>query len=276
MSPLSDPDPEPADEVVIKPRVQRLPTYDVLGFLEENAPLEAWQRDVLHVVRAEAYYFAPQRMTKIMNEGWASFWHSRLLTGGILDPSEILDFADCHSSATMSAPGQINPYKIGIELYRHAEAAGEDIFRLRRVHNDVSMVDKLVDEDFARRHVLPLVAPGVRDRATQEIDWRDLKSWLLTRLAWGGLPQIELVDVGSEGQHELLFVHHHDGRDLQLGRARETLANVVGLWKRPVHLLTILERQGRRIVATENDVTVLDTREAEKLCAVDAPSLAER
>ena len=104
---------------------------------------------MLHIVRAEAYYFSPQRMTRIMNEGWASYWHSRLLTGGILDPSEILDFADCHSSATMSGPGQVNPYKLGIELFRHAVARDEDIFQLRRVHNDVSLVHKLVDEEFA-------------------------------------------------------------------------------------------------------------------------------
>src|SRR5262245_31861910 len=57
------------------------PTYDVLGYLVANAPLEPWQRDVLGIVRAEAYYFQPQRMTRIMNEGWASFWHSRMLTG---------------------------------------------------------------------------------------------------------------------------------------------------------------------------------------------------
>ena len=61
----------PAAELALEPRRRRLPTYDVLGFLEEEAPLEAWQRDLVHLVRAEAYYFAPQRMTKILNEGWA-------------------------------------------------------------------------------------------------------------------------------------------------------------------------------------------------------------
>ncbi|MFT5286809.1 MAG: stage V sporulation protein R, partial [Planctomycetota bacterium] len=55
------------------------PTYDILGFLSENAPLEAWQRSIMEIVRREAYYFSPQRMTKIMNEGWACYWHSKLL-----------------------------------------------------------------------------------------------------------------------------------------------------------------------------------------------------
>ena len=123
--------------------------FDVLGFLAEHAPLTEWQRDILRVVRAEAYYFMPQRMTKIMNEGWASFWHSRMLTGRILDASEIVDFADCHSSATATAPGRLNPYKLGIELFRYAEETGRDLMRLRRIHNDASFVDELVDD--ARR-----------------------------------------------------------------------------------------------------------------------------
>ena len=91
--------PQPVPEIV-RARTQA-PTYDILGFLEEHAPLEDWERDLLHITRAEAYYFSPQRMTKILNEGWASFWHSRLLTGGLLDPSEIVDFADCHAGATV-------------------------------------------------------------------------------------------------------------------------------------------------------------------------------
>ena len=171
-------------ELVASPTPQRsLPTYDILGFLEEHAPLEAWERDVLHVIREEAYYFAPQRMTRIMNEGWASFWHSRLLTGGILDAAEILDFADCHSAATLSVPGQLNPYKLGIELYRHAEAIGQDIFQLRRVHNDVSLVHKLVDEEFAERFLRsigPQVLPARREgkgNAPRPATWEELKSW---------------------------------------------------------------------------------------------------
>ncbi|MEM7308609.1 MAG: SpoVR family protein [Planctomycetota bacterium] len=261
---------ETDDEDDTAPRMSGLPTYDILGFIEEHAELDPWQRDVLRIARREAYYFAPQRMTKIMNEGWASYWHSKLLTGGILEPSEILDFADCHSGATACPPGQANPYKIGIELIRHAEALGEDIFQLRRVHNDVSLVHKLVDEDFAVRFLAPVYLPRMRGRDGEvppDVTWGDLKTKLLQELSWGGLPQIELVDVDSEGEGELLLVHHHDGRDLQLGRASETLKNLEQLWHAPVHLLTIEEKQGRRLVCRDGEVSVLDTREAEKACA---------
>ena len=257
--------PVPASELVVEPRRHRLPSYDILGVLEESAPLEAWQRDLVRLVRTEAYYFAPQRMTKIMNEGWASYWHSRILTGGILEPSEILDFADCHSSATYAAPGQLNPYKLGIALFRHAEAQDEDIFRLRCVHNDVSLVHKLVDEDFAERHLRPLVArPGEEQGAQPE--WSALKSWCLQQLSWGGLPQIELVEADPDGRGELVLVHHHDGRDLSMSRAQATLVNLASLWGRPVQLLTMLDKQGKRLVVKGGEVSVSEASEAEARC----------
>jgi stage V sporulation protein R len=232
----------------------------VLGFLEEQAPLEAWERDLVRIVRREAYYFSPQRMTKIMNEGWASFWHSRLLTGGILEPSEVLDFADCHSAATFSPAGQLNPYKLGIELFRYAESRGEDVFRLRRVHNDVSLVHKLVDEEFALMHLVRLLPRGVVE-AEGTLDWRAVKSWCLQQLSWGGLPQIELVSSDFEGRGELLLAHRHDGRDLQVGRAGETLRNLERLWKRPVHLLTTVEKSGQLLSVRDGELRAVETGE---------------
>jgi stage V sporulation protein R len=60
---------------------------DILRFLIDHAPLENWQRDVLAIVRDEAYYFAPQAQTKIMNEGWATYWHSKIMTEKMLTDS---------------------------------------------------------------------------------------------------------------------------------------------------------------------------------------------
>ncbi|MCK6446889.1 MAG: SpoVR family protein [Planctomycetes bacterium] len=234
------------------------PTYDILGFLCERAPLDDWQREILRIVRAEAYYFQPQRMTKIMNEGWASFWHSRILTGGVLDASEIVDFADCHSGATARAPGRINPYKLGIELFRYAEELGQDVFALRRRHNDASLIDELVDETFVEREMLFLYGKNPRSARTEvtERDWRKVKDRLLGDLAWGGLPQIELVAVDTEGRGELVLRHHHDGRDLQLQNARETLLRLAAIWKGPIELSTREEGEGRVLVCDGKDVEV--------------------
>jgi stage V sporulation protein R len=238
----SRPAPPPAEAA-------RTPTFDVLGFLVERAPLEPWQKEVLRMVRDEAYYFLPQRMTKIMNEGWASFWHSRLLTGGILGAAEIVDFADCHSGATQPQPGQLNPYKLGIELFRHAERKGLDIFRLRRVHNDATFLDELCDEDFARRQQLFLFGRNTRTGRTEVVgrDFQKVREKLLGELAWGGLPRIELVEADHAGRGELMLVHHHDGRDLELAAAGETLKSLARLWQKPAHLTTREDGQPRRL-----------------------------
>ncbi len=79
------------------------PTRDVLAFLLEHAPMRRWQHDILSIIRDEAYYFAPQAQTKIMNEGWATYWHTHMMTRDILDASEVIDYADHHSGTVASA-----------------------------------------------------------------------------------------------------------------------------------------------------------------------------
>jgi len=233
-----------------------LPTYDVLGFVLERCELEDWQREIVRLVRAEAYYFLPQRMTKVMNEGWASLWHSRILTGGVLDPSEVVDFADCHSGATASAPGQLNPYKLGIELWRQAEERGLDLFRLRRMHNDASFLDELADEEFAEKSGLFVYGRNSRTGRTEvlERDWRAVKEKLLQEFSWAGLPRIELAEDNYEGRGELVLQHQHDGRDLELAAAGETLKTLAQLWKKPVHLFTLEEGAGRHLTSDGKDV----------------------
>ena len=243
-------------------------TFDVMGFLGEDqrmeGRLEAWQREVLRIVRAEAYYFQPQRMTKIMNEGWASFWHSRMLTGGILDASEIVDFADCHSSATATAPGRMNPYKLGIELFRYAEETGRDLLRLRRIHNDATFVDEILDEEFCERQAMFVYGKNTRSGRSEvsDRDWRQVKQRLLGDLSWGGMPQIALVGVDRDGDGALELEHRHDGRDLQLAQASASLERLAALWSGPVHLRTQEEGQGRLIkCSADGEVDVLDTSE---------------
>src|SRR5690606_3367369 len=155
----------------------------VLKFLLEHAPLQVWEQDVLAMLRDEAYYFAPQGMTKIMNEGWASYWHSLLMTRHLVEASEIVNYAEAHSGTMFTQPGQINPYKIGIELWRPVEERGdkgrfgkewddcddvevrkqwdraaglgrEKIFEVRRIFNDVSFIDEFIDAEFAEQQRL--------------------------------------------------------------------------------------------------------------------------
>ncbi|MFQ5591963.1 MAG: SpoVR family protein, partial [Phycisphaerae bacterium] len=108
-----------------KPRsVDKLPfrpQRDVLAFLLQHAPLADWEADVLSIIREEAYYFAPQGQTKILNEGWASYWHSTLMTNYILRDDELIDYCEHHAGTLATSPGRVNPYKMGIELLRDIE-----------------------------------------------------------------------------------------------------------------------------------------------------------
>ena len=179
------------------------PVKDVLGFLAEYAPLPNWKRDILSIVREEAYYFAPQAQTKIMNEGWASYWHEKIMTEKALDSSELVDFADHHSSTLAMQPGQLNPYKLGYELFHDIErrwnngrfgrdydecrdmrekmnwntGAGlgrEKIFQVRSIYNDMTFIDDFLTEEFVREN--GLFAYGYNKKSGMyEIESRDFQ-----------------------------------------------------------------------------------------------------
>ncbi|HTI15817.1 MAG TPA: SpoVR family protein, partial [Dictyobacter sp.] len=97
------------------PRFPEKPEKDLLLFLLHHAPhLESWQRDLLEIVHAEMLYFVPQMQTKIMNEGWASIWHSRIMREmgdkGFISDSDTIEFAQLHASVLTPSRTSINPY----------------------------------------------------------------------------------------------------------------------------------------------------------------------
>ena len=252
------------------------PQKDVLLFLTENAPLANWQRDVLWMIREEAYYFAPQAQTKIMNEGWATYWHAKIMTERALNDAEVIDFADHHSGTVAAHPGQINPYRLGFELWKDIEdrwnkgkfgkdydecddygakcewdlrlgAGREKIFETRRVHNDITFIDAFFTEEFCHQHKFFTYAFNP-ERGVYEIvdrNWRSVKHKLLTSLTNFGQPFIYVNDGNFENRGELLLEHRHEGVDLRVDYAKETLTNLHSLWSRPVHLRTIVEGKGR-------------------------------
>lgn len=248
------------------------PQRDVLLFLLEHAPLDQWQHDVLSIIRDEAYYFAPQGQTKIMNEGWASYWHSTIMTRHGLTDAEVIDYADHHSGTMAMSPQRLNPYKIGIELFRdielrwnsgkfgeewencdnmHAKATwnrdlglGRDkIFEVRRIHNDLTFIDTFLNAEFCRRHKMFSFAYNDRsgDYEIASMEFDAIKQQLLKSLTNHGRPFIYVIDGNHHNRGELYLRHDYQGIELKQDYANATLSNLNQLWGRPVHLETFID-----------------------------------
>ena len=249
------------------------PERDVLLFLLEHAPLEPWEHDILSILREEAYYFAPQGQTKIMNEGWATYWHSTIMTQKALTDAEVIDYADHHSGTLATQPGRSTPTSSGIELFRDIEdrwnkgrfgkewdecddlrgsaVAGtrtlgsgrEKIFEVRKHYNDVTFIDEFLTAGVRLEQKLFIYGYNEKHQRWEILDreFRKVKKKLLHMLTNFGQPIIEVVDGNFENRGELLLAHKHDGLDLKLDYARDTLRNLQSMWRRPVNLVT----QGR-------------------------------
>jgi stage V sporulation protein R len=248
------------------------PEKDVLLFLIEHAPMRPWQRDILSIIRDEAYYFMPQAQTKVMNEGWASYWHSTIMTTKGLRPEELIDYADHHSGTMATSPTRLNPYKLGIELFRdiehrwntgkfgkeyddcddldtrrkwnkHLGLGRQKIFEVRRVHNDITFIDTYLTPEFCVEH--KMFSFAYQEQMGQYIiesrEFQKIKQRLLANLTNFGKPWIYVVDANYRNRGELLLRHDHNGADLRMDHAADTLANLQFLWSRPVHLQTVVD-----------------------------------
>ena len=227
---------------------------------------------MLSIIREEAYYFAPQGQTKIMNEGWASYWHSTIMTRQGLTAGDVINYCDHHSGTLASSPTKLNPYKVGIELFRDIEdrwnrgAFGkeyedcddhqtrqdwdkqlglgrEKIFEIRKVHNDLTFIDSFLTLDFVREHKLFRFGYN-QDSEYYEIESRafpKVKQQLLNSLTNMGRPKITVEDGNYHNRGELYLRHTYTGVELDMKYAYDTLVNLERLWNRPVYIETVLE-----------------------------------
>jgi stage V sporulation protein R len=247
---------------------------------------------VLSVIREEAYYFLPQMQTKIMNEGWASYWHSKLMTERVCDASEIVDYADNNAAVMATSPGRLNPYKLGVELFRDIEdrwnkgkfgrewedcddldrkrswdlrlgLGKEKIFEVRALYNDVTFIDEFLTPEFAMDHKLFSFDWSKRNErfeiATRE--FKAVKEKLLFQLTNMGNPFIYVENGNFENRGELLLVHEHRGTDLRDDYAEDAMSAIQRLWKRPVCLHTIDEGKQvlHRFDGTEHSTKPIET-----------------
>lgn len=257
------------------------PDEDILLFIRDNNHrLTGWERDLLTIVHEEAQYFIPQIDTKIMNEGWASFWHKRILEALDLPQGMRLEFMVRHSHVVSMVPGQLNPYFLGIKTWediehRYNEAyrgkicdehkdeydcngcAGDlgkktgqqKLFEVRESERDSSFIRNFLGETLIRE--LHLFEYQQQSSGAYEVtkvadseDWKDIRETLARNVGMGSIPVIKVEDADYNGQRMLLLKHYHDGRDLYLEYAQKTLQYIKQLWfPFNVALETVLDDQ---------------------------------
>ncbi len=259
-------------------RVPLEPEEDLLLFIRDHNPyLGEWERDLLTIVHEQARYFLPQMETKIMNEGWATYWHHRILNALDLPQELHMEFLVHHNQVVTRQPTGINPYHLGYvmwhEIRRQAASeegrpgrvnterlaraggeplAGEDaLFPIREADRDVSFLRRFLHEELMRELDLfeyegkgqDLVATRIADSE----EWVRIRETLLRQVGMGSVPVIRIHDADLGRSGVLLLRHDHDGRDLELDAAQRTLEHLHALWGRPVLLDTVVDDTPTRL-----------------------------
>jgi stage V sporulation protein R len=223
------------------------PYQDLLLFLLHHAPrLEDWERDIVAIVREEMLYFLPQMRTKIANEGWAVFWHLRLMRALDLSPQEYVDFANMHSGVLQPARRSINPYYVGhgiLEDINRRHGGDETtvapiMFEIRERESDVSLVRNYLTKELVADLDLYLYEQREDELVVVEKDFETIRDALVDSLVNHGHPRIVVADGDYAGNRELYLRHEWEGQGLDLAHAEKALEHVQRLWGRRVHLET--------------------------------------
>lgn len=247
---------------------------DIFGHLRDNAPLSPWQQDIIAMLYEEAMYFAPQRLTKMINEGWASYVDFCIMcreglvaAGQPTSDSGIVEYAK-HKMLVLGGKYSQNPYKTGFELLMHIEerwnkgrfgqeydncdnlhdkehwdkklGLGKDkVFEVRQHYNDFMLIQEFFTKEFFDK--MEYYEWAKMPNGNYEIvdrDHKSVKKKLMQRFCNGGLPDIRLEDPNHLGKGWYFLQHHSDGRQLYDSYTRETLVSIFKLWKNTVVLAT--------------------------------------
>lgn len=242
--------PPPAAGPVQRSPLPPQPERDLLWFIAHYAPeLEEWERDIFLAVREEAYYFHPIFACQIMNEGWASYWHARLLREANFLPHELyLAAIKSHSDVVRPyASGQqlalsLNPYHLGFSMWehiidKHGLAKAREIVR---DEDDFGFIRNYLDQELADK--LDLFVYETRKDGETKIASRDIhaiREAILAPKYNYGAPTVVVQQVGADGSLDLRHDYLHDGRGLDLQQAERVMEYVTRIWRRPVSLHTV-------------------------------------
>lgn len=254
-APAEPEEPEEAEQ-------ERLPEKDLVFYIMKNSPmLSTWQRDIVAMVHEEMEYFVPQLQTRVMNEGWASLWHARLMRELDLTDNEHIEFAELHAGVVSPQKGQLNPYYLGYKVFEDIERrwdnpseaerekfgrkehqGREKIFEVRELESDVSFLRNYLTEELCEELDLFVYELVEEEEWTiTEKNWERVRDQLAANLTNFGFPYIEVADGDYNRNRELYLRHRYEGNELDMRYARKALEHVHRLWGRPVHLETVVD-----------------------------------
>ncbi|MDB4896521.1 MAG: spoVR [Firmicutes bacterium] len=194
----------------------------------------------------------PQMQTKIMNEGWASFWHNRIMREINLTDAEFIEFGRLHSGVCTPGRRRLNPYYVGLKIFEDIERrlGREKIFEVREMENDASFIRSYLTEELCHDLDLFVYKLDEGDWKITDKAWERVRETICEAMTNFGQPYIVVVDGDYGGKRELYLQHQYDGQDLDLPYAERTLHYVYQLWGRQVHLET---KQGDQNVVLSCD-----------------------
>ncbi|OMF32119.1 stage V sporulation protein R [Paenibacillus sp. FSL H8-0548] len=237
------------------------PEKDVVWFIEEYSPtLQDWQRDILSMLRDEMLYFWPQLETKIMNEGWASYWHQRIIRELDLTSDETIEFAKLNSSVVQPSRHTLNPYYLGLKIFEDIERrfdnptkeeqarfkrvpgkGREKMFEVRELDSDISFIRNYLTKDLVNDLDLYIFEKKGPEWKITDKSWENIRDQLVYSKVNGGFPSLMVKDGDFNRVGELYLVHEYEGMELDLKYVERTLPHVVQLWGKNVHLETFVE-----------------------------------
>src|SRR5690606_15446226 len=220
--------------------------------------LESWQKDIIDIVREETRYFVPQIETKIMNEGWSSFWHYMILNRLELPQRLHFEFLRRHNQVIRPYVDRITPYflgfKIFMNLYEKNDRKTDKVFEARAVERDETFIRRYLTKELCvemklyeyEKHGSEYVVSEVPD----DKGWMKIRDTIASAAGFGSLPVVRVTDWNRK-DNTLLLEHLYDGRELDLTYANETLKHFVDLWEGKVILNTVVEGKKRSIMCDE-------------------------
>lgn len=240
---------------------------ELLCFLGEHGKISDWERDVIDIVSEETRYFVPQIETKIINEGWASFWHLVLLKKLKLPQQLHLEFLKRHNQLVRPYEGRINPYFLGFKIFEDIYEKSQDdpgkIFEVREIERDASFIRRYLTSDLCREMKLyEYNKDGNEYVVTQVADedgWIQIRNSITDNCGLGNFPIIKVEDL-IQKDNTLLLEHIYDGRELDMTHSKETLKHLADLWDGNIMLNTLVDEKKKTILCNDNKRIVMINR----------------